>query len=87
MTNSRTWPPPTVTSISPTAGPTAGNTTVTITGTNLGTAATATVTFGATAATIVTTTVRHSWPPVRPAPREAWTYRDHHGRNVGDLGE
>ncbi|WP_237736703.1 beta strand repeat-containing protein, partial [Delftia acidovorans] len=40
---------PTVTSISPTAGPTAGGTTVTLTGTNLS-GATA-VTFGATAAT------------------------------------
>ena len=44
---------PTVTTVSPTAGPAAGGSTVTITGTNLGTAATATVTFGATAATIV----------------------------------
>ena len=40
---------PTVTSISPTAGPTAGGTTVTITGT--GFASTAAVTFGGTAAT------------------------------------
>ena len=44
---------PTVTTVSPTAGPTAGGSTVTITGTNLGTAATASVMFGATAATIV----------------------------------
>ncbi len=44
--------PPTVISISPTAGPTAGGTSVVITGTNL-TAATA-VTFGATAATSFT---------------------------------
>ena len=44
---------PTVTAVSPTSGPTAGGTSVTITGTNLGSATTATVTFGATAATIV----------------------------------
>ena len=43
-------PAPTVTSISPTAGPTAGGTTVTITGTGFAGAGATSVTFGATAA-------------------------------------
>jgi LPXTG-site transpeptidase (sortase) family protein len=48
-------PPPTITGVSPSAGPTAGGTSVTITGTNL-TGATA-VTFGGTAATLASCTI------------------------------
>ena len=48
-TSSPTWPAPTVTGISPTAGPLAGGTSVTITGTNL--AGATAVKFGSTAVT------------------------------------
>ncbi len=58
-------PPPTVTSISPTAGPTLGGTTVTITGTNL-TGATA-VKFGAANATFVTVNSATSMTARSPA--------------------
>ncbi len=58
--------PPTVTLVSPLAGPTSGGTVVTITGANLGTASTATVLFGSTPATILSdngTTIQAISPP------------------------
>ena len=65
ITVTSTAPPPTVSGISPTAGPTAGNTNVTITGTNL-TGATA-VWFGGTPATSFTPTSATSITATSPA--------------------
>jgi len=58
--------PPTITSVSPAAGPAAGGTTVTITGTNVGLIATA-VSFGATPATAFTVNSQTSITATAPA--------------------